>query len=131
MKMEYIYSKIKVREGILITMNNNETVLKKKILDDSIEYGCYYLPSEVCKNILITEGLSGVKTAQAVKRIRSRIKFRKEAVGDFIPAFRSMDQDTVSYYAGELAEGLVKAAVKGKGMEIAIGYPKVLVISVN
>ena len=42
-----------------------------------------------------------------------------------------MDQDIISYYAGELAESLVYAAGKGKGVEIAIGYPKILVISVN
>ena len=86
---------------------------------------------EVCKNIIITEGLAGVQTAQAVKRIRSRIRHRKESVGDIIPALRSMDQDIISYYAGELAESVVNAAGKGKGIDIAIGYPKILVISIN
>lgn len=128
-----IWNKITIikmmREGILITMNNCETI--KKNIDDKIEYGFYYLPSEECKNIIITEELSGVQTAQAVKRIRARIRHKREAIADIIPALRSVDQDTISYYAGELAEGLVNAAGKGKGMEIAIGYPKILVISVN
>ena len=121
----------KSEEGILIKMNKIEAIIKNNSLEDTIEYGYYYLPSEVCKNIIITAGLSGAHYAQAVKRIRSRIRHKKEAVGDIIPALRSMDQDIISYYAGELAEGLVNAADKGKCVEIAIGYPKILVISVN
>lgn len=111
-----------MREGILI---------KKQLLNDSIEYGFYYLPSEVCKNIIITEGLSGVHSSQAVKRIRSKINCKKGEMGKIIPALRFVDQDIISYYAGELAESLVNAAGNGKGVEIAIGYPKILVIAVN
>lgn len=112
-------------------MNEVETINKDKTLEDTIEYGYYYLPSEVCKNIIITAGLSGVHSAQAVKRIRYKIRHKKGAVVDIIPALKSMDQDIISYYAGELAEGLVNAAGKGKCVEIAIGYPKILVVSVN
>ncbi|TAH69420.1 MAG: hypothetical protein EWM47_07130 [Anaerolineaceae bacterium] len=112
-------------------MNNIDTIIKKKSEENTIEYGYYYLPSEVCKNIIITAGLSGVHSAFAVKRIRSNIRHKKGEVSDFIPALRSMDQDIISYYAGELAESLVNAAGNGKGVEIAIGYPKILVISVN
>jgi hypothetical protein len=102
-----------------------------KSLYDTIEYGYYYLPSEVCKNIIITAGVSGVQTPKAVKKIRSKIKRSRREICEIIPALRSMDQDIISYYAGELAESLVYAAGKGKGVEIAIGYPKILVISVN
>jgi hypothetical protein len=112
-------------------MNRNETVINKQSLDSTIEYGYYYLPSEVCKNLIITAGLSGVHSAQAVKKIRSRIKCNKGGVSEIIPALSSVDQDIISYYAGELAESLVNAAGNGKGVEIAIGYPKILVISVN
>lgn len=129
---EYIYSRIKrIREGILKIMSKSKTLIRGKTLEDTIEYGYYYLPSEICKNIIIKEGLSGVQTAQAVKKISSRIRYKKGAVSKFIPALRSVDQGIISFYAGELAESLVNAAGKGKNVEIAIGYPKTLVISVN
>lgn len=112
-------------------MNKNETVFRKKSVDDIIQYGCYYLPSEVCKNLIITEGLSGVHSAQAVKKIRTKINSKKGGMGEIIPALCGVDQNTISYYAGELAESLVNAAGNGKGVEIAIGYPKLLVISVS
>lgn len=102
-----------------------------KTLEDTIEYGYYYLPTEVCKNIIITAGVSGVHTSKAVKKIRSKINRSKGAMGEIIPALRSMDEDIISYYAGKLAECLVYAAGNDKGVEIAIGYPKILVISVN
>lgn len=89
------------------------------------------MPREVCKNLIITAGLYGVNSAQAVKRIRSKIRYKKGAIGKIIPALRSMDQATISYYSGELAESIVNAAGKGKGVEIAIGYPKILVILIN
>lgn len=100
-------------------------------LEDTIGYGYFYLPSEVCKNFIITAGVSGVHKSKAVKKIRSKINQNKKAVGEIIPALRSINQDVISYYAGELAECLVNAAGSGKGVEIAIGYPKILVISVN
>lgn len=112
-------------------MNKSETVIHNNALEDTIGYGYYYLPSEMCKNIIITAGLSGAHYAQAVKIIRSRIRHKKSKMCDLIPALRNMDQDTISLYSGELAEGLVNAAGEGKGVEIAIGYPKILVISVN
>lgn len=108
-----------------IQLTNDET------FEDTIEYGYYYLPSEVCKNIIITAGVSGVHKSKAVMKIRSKISRSKKKMGDIIPAFRTMDKKIISYYAGELAESLVYAADKGKGVEIAIGYPKILVISVN
>ncbi|MDD4111917.1 MAG: hypothetical protein PHC56_02665 [Herbinix sp.] len=128
---EYIYNSQKSEEGRLIKMNKVESIINNNTLEDSIECGYYYLPSEVCKNIIITAGLSGAHYSQAVKRIRSRIRHRKETVGDILPALQSVNQDIISYYAGELAEGLVKAAGNGKCVDIAIGYPKILVISVN
>lgn len=103
----------------------------EKMLEDSIVYGYYYLPSEVCKDIIITAGVSGVHKSKAVMKIRSKINRSKKKLGDIIPPFRSMDKKIISYYAGELAECLVYAADKGKGVEIVIGYPKILVISVN
>jgi len=106
-------------------------LLSDDILEDSIEYGYYYLPSEVCKDLIISAGLSGVHRSKAVMEIRSKINRSKKKMGDIIPAFRSMDKKIISYYAGELAESLVYAADIGKGVEIAIGYPKILVISVN
>lgn len=130
-KMEYIYKIELVRKGILITMNNVDISINKKSLDDAMECGYYYVPSEVCKNLIITAGLSGVHTAKAIKRIQSRFRDKKGAVGDIIPALRSMDQDIISYYAGELAESIVYAAGNGKGVDIAIGYPKIMIFLVN
>ena len=130
-KMEYIYKVELVRKGILITMNNVDIFKKMKTLENAMEYGYYYLPSEVCKNLIITAGLSGVHTAKAIKRIRSKIRYKKGTVGDIIPALRSMDQDIIYYYAGELAESIVNAAGNGKGVDIAIGYPKILIFSVK
>lgn len=112
-------------------MKRMERLNNQNFVDDTIEYGYYYLPSEVCKNIIITAGVSGVHTSKAVKKIRSRINRSKSTVGKIIPALQSMDKDIISYYSGELAESLVYAAGAGKGVEIAIGYPKILVISVS
>jgi hypothetical protein len=112
-------------------MDKIDRIKKKKISEDKIEYGYYYLPSEVCKDYIISAGLCGVEGAKAVKKIRKKINCEKGAMEKIIPALRSMDQDIVSYYAGELAECLVYAAGKGKGVEIAMGYPKIFVISVN
>jgi len=102
-----------------------------KIPEDSFECGYYYLPSEVCKNFIITAGVSGVHKSKAVMKIRAKINRSKRKLGEIIPPFRNMDEKIISYYAGELAESLVYAANKGKGVDIAIGYPKILVISVN
>lgn len=129
--MEYIYNSVNVREGILITMDEKDKRISTKLFDDTIEYGYYYLPREVCKNIIISAGISGVHTSQAVKKMKSRINRKKGAIGEIIPGLRSISQDVISYYSGELAESIVNAAGKGKGVEIAIGYPKILVISVN
>lgn len=131
-KMEYIYnSKRIVRKGILITMYMSDKAINMKTLEETTEYGYFYLPREICKNLIITAGLSGVNSAQAVKRIRSKLRYKKGAVGEIIPALGNMDQSIISYYAGELAESIVNAAGRGKGVEIAIGYPKILVFLVN
>lgn len=111
-------------DGINIFMNT-------KSLEDIIEYGYYYLPSEICKNIIISAGVSGVHTSHAVKKIRKVIIRKRETIGEIIPALRNLNQDIISYYAGELAESVVNAAKSQKGVEIAIGYPKIFVISVN
>ncbi|CRZ33239.1 hypothetical protein DFR55_13018 [Herbinix hemicellulosilytica] len=110
----------------------DKTHLKDHIsLEDTIGYGYYYLPSEVCKNFIITAGVSGLHKSKAVMKIMYKINRSKKKLADIIPAFRSIDKEIISYYAGELAESLVYAADKGKGVEIAFGYPKILVISVN
>jgi hypothetical protein len=106
-------------------------LLDDQILDDIIACGYYYLPSEVCKNIIIMAGVSGLHKSKAVMKMRIKINRSKKKIGELIPAFRNMDDNIISYYSGELAESLIYAADKGKGVEIAIGYPKILVISVN
>ena len=112
-------------------MDEKYIIFNTKSFEDTIEYGYYYLPSEVCKNIIISAGISGDQTSHAVKKLRSIIRKKKGTIGEVIPALRNLGQDVISYYAGELAESIVKAANNGKGIEIAIGYPKILVILVN
>lgn len=112
-------------------MDEMDIIINTKSLDETIEYGYYYLPSQVCKNIVISAGVSGIHTSYAVKKIRTIIRKKKGSIGEIIPALKNIGQDVISYYAGELAESIVKAAGNGKGIEIAIGYPKILVISVN
>lgn len=126
-----IFTIRKVRKGILIKMKNIETLNKKSALDGTIKCGYYYLPREVCKNIIIAEGLSGDQSSQAVKKIKSSIICSKGEMVKSIPNLESIDQEIISFYAGELAESLVKAAGNGKGLEIAIGYPKIFVIFIN
>jgi len=116
---------------LLITMDERDVIINTKLWEDTIEYGYFYLPSQVCKNIIISAGISGIHTSQAVKKMRSIIRQKKGAIGEMIPALRNISQDVIQYYAGELAESIVNAAENGKGVEIAIGYPKILVISVN
>lgn len=123
--MEYIYISTRKREGKAHYMDTIDLSL-----EGIIEYGYYYLPSEVCQNIIISAGVSGINTSHAVKKIR-RIIRKRGAIGEVIPALRNLSQDIISYYAGELAESVVKAAKSKKGVEVAIGYPKILVISVN
>lgn len=107
------------------------TIAFRSYIDNMKEGGCYYLSPEKCKDIIITAEAFGVHTPKAVKKLRSKINGKEGVMGDIIPALRSLDHAVVSYYSGELAESLVNAAGNGKGVEIAIGYPKVLVISVN
>jgi len=110
---------------------NTFCLIDDKMLDDIIACGYYYLPSEVCKNIIITAGVSGVHRSKAVMKIKSDINSIGSKIIEIIPALRRIDENLIFYYAGELAESLVYAADKGKGVEIAIGYPKILVINVN
>lgn len=107
------------------------TVMKMKELENTIEYGYYCLSSTECKNIIITEGLCGIHPALAVQRVRSKIRNTKGAMRDVLPGLHNISYDIISYYAGELAESIVKAAGNGKGVEIAMGYPEILVIAVN
>lgn len=95
------------------------------------EGGCYYLSPEICKDIIISAEASGIHMPKAVKKLRSKIKSSACVMEEVIPDLRSLDQTVISHYSGELAESLVNAAGKGKGVEIAIGYPKILVIRVN
>ena len=50
-----------MREGNIYNMDRIRTVKKEKTLDDTIQYGYYCLPSEVCKNLIITAGLREFK----------------------------------------------------------------------
>ncbi|HWT27483.1 MAG TPA: hypothetical protein VN131_06040 [Mobilitalea sp.] len=93
--------------------------------------GCYYLNPEICKDIIITAGASGVYTPKAVKKMKKNIGQIGESMEKIIPAFRRINRDVITCYAGEFAECLVEAAGIGKGVEIAIGYPKALVFKVN
>ncbi|MBH1940483.1 hypothetical protein I5677_06170 [Mobilitalea sibirica] len=99
-------------------------------MDDLKDSGCYYLPPEICKDIIITSGVSGVQTPLAIKKIRKKLN-KEGAIEEDIPVFRIINRDVLSAYAGVLAESLVAAAEIGKGVEIIIGYPKALVIKVS
>lgn len=112
-------------------MAKTKYYLTKQQADSYNKYGCYYLPTQICKDIIISAGVSGIHKSKAVKKIRSEINHKKSVMNEVIPAFRYINQDIISYYAGELAESLVYAAGIGKGVEITFGYPKMLVISVN
>jgi hypothetical protein len=94
-------------------------------------YGCYYLTPNICRDIIITAGMSGIHTSKAVKKMRNNILNVDDIVKDAIPALKNINYSMLTEYAGEFAECLVEAAGIGKGIEIAIGYPKVLVFKVN
>lgn len=91
------------------------------------------LTSVLIWNILAiyVAGVSGIHLPKAVKKMRGSIDHAGDVMEDAIPALRCMNRNIISFYAGELAEGLVEAAGVGKGVEIAIGYPKILVFKVN
>lgn len=92
--------------------------------------GCYYLPPEICKNIIITIGVSGIHTPKAIQIIRRNIGVVGDMIEDVIPAMRYINNEFFVNCAGELAECLVCAAGVGKGIEIANGYPKIFVFKV-
>ncbi|NLJ96582.1 MAG: hypothetical protein GX321_05465 [Clostridiales bacterium] len=112
-------------------MEGMDLLINTKSLEGTIEYGYYYLPSEICNNIIISAGVSGAQTSYAVKKIRKMLIRKRESIGRIIPALLNLNQDIITYYSGELAESIVYAAKSKKVVEIAIGYPKILVISVN
>ncbi|MDF2541837.1 MAG: hypothetical protein K0S47_1555 [Herbinix sp.] len=99
-------------------------------LSNYMKDGCYYISPEICKDIIIDAGVIGVHMPKAVKKIRYQMD-TLHVIEDVIPAFRLMQREVMSSYSSELAESLVKAAGSGKGLEIVIGYPKVLICSVK
>lgn len=99
--------------------------------ENVIDSGCYYLSPEICKDIIITSGVSGIHTSSAVKKMRKNIGHVREVMEDAIPAFRYMNGNIILSYAGELAECLVGAADIGKGVEVVMGYPKILVFKIS
>lgn len=122
----------------IVNSNSNECDLERKDNyppDAEVEYikdsGCYYLRPELCKDMIVNVGAIGNDTPTAIKTLQQQIK-RQELLNDtMIPAFRWINKEVVSCYASELAVCLVKAAACGKGLEITIGYPRILVIKVN
>jgi hypothetical protein len=93
--------------------------------------GCYYLSPQMCKEIIIAVGASGIQAPKAAKKIRRNINRIGDVVEKTIPVFGGIDRSVKISYACELVECLMKAAEMGKGIEIAIGYPKILVFKVN
>lgn len=93
--------------------------------------GYYYLSPTICKDIVIKAGVGCVYTPKAVKKMRNHIFHLKEDIERLIPAFRFIDRKIIHYYSSELAECLVEAADVGKGVDIAIGFPKILVFKVS
>ena len=93
--------------------------------------GYYYLTPKVCKDIIIKTGVSGICTPKAIRKVWRNINYLGEAMEQAIPVFRFIDREVIGYYGSELAECLVKAAGTGKGVDIVIGYPKILVFKVN
>lgn len=110
-------------------MSNN--IMKHDYLEETGVYGYYFLSNETCKNIIISAGVSGVHPALSVKKVSTLLRQKKGAMGNLIPALRNINHDVISQYSGKLAECLVYAACSGKDLEIAMGYPKILSISVN
>lgn len=110
---------------------NEEYVNPFHSFDENVkDSGCYYLTAHICKEIIITAGVSKIHTSSAIRIIHQKMKFVREIMEDIIPAFQCLDNDIISCYAGELAECLVEAANSGKGIEITIGYPKALIFKV-
>ena len=100
-------------------------------MDYMKDSGCYYIIPLLCKDITINAGASGVAMPRAIMKVRHYIYHQKNIIEDVIPVLRNINQDILFYHAGDLAESIVKATKEGKGVEIIIGYPKVLVINVS
>lgn len=115
----------------LYRMNEEYVAPFHSFNENVMDSGCYYLTAQICKEIIITAGVSKIYTPSAIQIIHRKIEFVSEIMEDIIPIFRCIKNEIISYYAGELAECLVEAANSGKGIEITIGYPKALIFKVN
>lgn len=94
--------------------------------------GCYYIQPHICKDITISAGVRGDKVSEAIKKLRTDILECGFYIKDVMPYIENVNkEDDISCYAGEFAECLIHAATNGKGIEIAVGYPKVLVFNIN
>lgn len=138
MKKEYIYIICNFERGKLMYIDEMD---KKKLDSVNIvpfnsdqeyqkECGYYYVSPETCKDIIIKAGACGFHTHKAIQILWLYIS-HMNVMEKVIPAFRFLKQDIIACYMGELAESLECAARNGKGIEIAIGYPKMLVIYVS
>ncbi len=112
----------KVKSDNLLSENSYLEIIK--------EGGCYYLPPEVCKNIVISAGVIGIGIPTAVKIIRTEITNRGSVI-ELIPFLKLLSQELLNLYSGDLAQCLLEAFFSDKGVEIAVGYPRLLVINVN
>ncbi len=112
----------KTRYEFLLSKNSYFEIIK--------EGGYYYLSPEVCKNIIISIGVMGIEIPTAVKIIRTEIT-KRETIIDLIPFLKLFDQEVLNLYSGDLAQSLLEAFVTDKGVEITVGYPKILVTNVS
>lgn len=90
--------------------------------------GYYYLSSAQCKKLVISAGAGGILVHEAIEIVYKQIKNNWNLILDFVPPLKFLNQKINSYYAPELAECLVKAAMIGTGIDITIGYPELVVI---
>lgn len=112
-------------------INNMEYVIDHEEYGASIG-GYYYIQPHICKDITIAAGVRGDKVSEAIKKLRTDILECGFYIKDVIPYIKNVNkEDDISYYAGEFAECLIHAATNGKGIEIAVGYPKILVFNIN
>lgn len=115
-------------EQIIATDNSTCYIYPYNSYVESVmDSGCYYITPKECKDIIINEGLSGIPISDAIIKVRNLIQ--NEVT--IITSLYFVKKEVLSYYAGDLAESMVYAARVGKGVEIAIGYPKALVIKIN
>ncbi|NLK27043.1 MAG: hypothetical protein GX306_01660 [Clostridiales bacterium] len=103
----------------------------RSYIESVSDCGYYYLSPEICKDIIIVSGASGDCASNAIKKMRNNIHQIRNLMEHAIPALRFIDRNIISYYGSELAECLVMAAGVGKGIDITVGYPKVLIFKVS